>query len=1301
MMNDGGIEQMKGYIFEYYKYVRYLRDSLDDLRSVLRYAEAEHSALTYGDYDRLKINVVTDFSRYRDLSIQAKTWVGNRQSILLYELNDNPPYEFFESKTKYGFRSCKTGEENNHLFFALTEFNFRSELRDDEDYENLLKKAENCLKETVGLEGNNIDYMVLGSLGVFGIAVLWFSDQYTDILQCVNKVRMEHGKLFWAAHTTISKNPLAEGREDLEGKINEIKGKAFLQATIKKPFDKLGILKQIGVIKLTHTSGEYDVAIDMEASDVYRYFESEEIFDHDKDAYQNVFLQTHITLGEEPVELRTERADKKRARRGKVQRVNLEDVIKVYEEIRKLMEQTIDKTAGLIDTLDSLLCDYRYNVVSADNENWAKDFSYLFYKNLLYIEEILLMKEMCNEVFMDVLRSMMNNLKQQIFHVAESSILNYEIPKCHLRYTGQEDNVLFCYMGIIKDILWNAYQLESCNKQTEIIPLVTVDVVPIIESDLYFDKTYFVDKNEEDQNFKILSLNLPHVTFYDIPVYMQYMYHEIYHYIVPKDREVRDYHLGIVLTVIHFSNIMMEYLTEKFKGDKEKAAKIYEIIKPLLYTYIHQRYSEIHHALVETKEGKINNHAIVLVAETYKNMLWEYLSGPKGYEIWHGGLQVIWKGLEEKSEGLISWSDLMPIIGDNSGDMDKVKAFFAQKLDNSRKVWEKYGNREDFAEHLSKILDGIKETAADIPMIRFTNMPLDEYLLFYSNCLKNNLVKPEKIDLRNDLKELIRLGMVLNDYVKNREEIDSCAEKFRCKFVARFFSFSEKYGKTIWDKLKDLYQEADRWLVFFKKALSRYEVQYKLFSVHMQSILEQMDVKERLKDYDFIKKANIYFGGYREACQQYAVDLSKMWDNHLDGNDDLDVNMLYQAVNRKYENALFHENIKLFHIFQRQKSLLELKKMNDQNNNSKITVVESNKIAEHVSNGSFYLDTNINNQTVRDYLVYNMKDFWEKYMEIVERLENSCHRIFRRSYPLWYRGQDNQSYLLLPGSMRSNVDLKGKVNYLAQYQRKCFEEFKYRADGAPEIMDRSFFNASDYLTLMQHYSVSTTLMDWSEDVFAALYFALEKVLNHQKKEGEQDAAIFIFSPHLYNEARQYMMENEAGQTSCTEAAFRATMKTAGGFANRIPNIAAEYNEKMYDMFLLGNMEYESANSYGHSRKIELCGKEEMAYLPIAIYTSRLNPRIRAQSGIFLAYNLYAEPSKDVNGAYNYMALENIQKYYMEKCKRNIRKERFLYKIRIEKGGIAEIAKALYKMGISKERIYPELSSVGERINYVE
>lgn len=60
-------------------------------------------------------------------------------------------------------------------------------------------------------------------------------------------------------------------------------------------------------------------------------------------------------------------------------------------------------------------------------------------------------------------------------------------------------------------------------------------------------------------------------------------------------------------------------------------------------------------------------------------------------------------------------------------------------------------------------------------------------------------------------------------------------------------------------------------------------------------------------------------------------------------------------------------------------------------------------------------------------------------------------------------------------------------------------EFKYRADGTPEVMDCSYYGISDHLSLMQYYGVYTNLMDWSEDAFTGLYFVSEKLIIHEKQ----------------------------------------------------------------------------------------------------------------------------------------------------------------------------------------------------------
>ena len=123
---------MKGYIFEYYKYVRYPGKSLKDIGKALHYDKAERSILTFGEFDRLMVNNIKAIERYRDLSSLAKYWIGNRQSILLYSFSEETPflYEDENGQEEWGFRDSESGEWDRHLFWALTELPFRNELRE-------------------------------------------------------------------------------------------------------------------------------------------------------------------------------------------------------------------------------------------------------------------------------------------------------------------------------------------------------------------------------------------------------------------------------------------------------------------------------------------------------------------------------------------------------------------------------------------------------------------------------------------------------------------------------------------------------------------------------------------------------------------------------------------------------------------------------------------------------------------------------------------------------------------------------------------------------------------------------------------------------------------------------------------------------------------------------------------------------------------------------------------------------------------------------------------------------------------
>ncbi|WP_379968275.1 FRG domain-containing protein [Ectobacillus sp. sgz5001026] len=106
---------------------------------------------------------------------------------------------------------------------------------------------------------------------------------------------------------------------------------------------------------------------------------------------------------------------------------------------------------------------------------------------------------------------------------------------------------------------------------------------------------------------------------------------------------------------------------------------------------------------------------------------------------------------------------------------------------------------------------------------------------------------------------------------------------------------------------------------------------------------------------------------------------------------------------------------------------------------------------------------------------------------------------------LWYRGQSKNSekYKLLPSSYRDNVN--------DNYEEDFYMKFKAKAVPFLEKEPQSFWG---WLFIMQHHGVPTRLLDWSEDAFIALMFALE----HRSSEDkiEYDAVVWCLNPLKLN-----------------------------------------------------------------------------------------------------------------------------------------------------------------------------------------
>lgn len=1309
---------MYGYIFEYFQYIRYTKDSLRGIENVMDYPAAEKTFVTFGDFDRLKVNKITDISRFRDLSELAKKWIGNKQSLIFYTLDDEPSFSYKEDNENIGFWNNSENVYDEHLFFAVTEFPFLSMSREKkEDYEGFIARTKSELSDAIDKQlGKNcsLSYMIMGNLGTFGISVIWFADQFTDVLNIVNTIKMTKKGSFLSAHTIFSKNPCAD-----KNKISNIKGKCLVQFTLKNGLpEDMKYPKSVKVYDVMHTCGQYDIVLQMKANKAYSLFEDNDKLNHDKDVYQKEILQTKVTLCKDMLPGKHYTTNTQCNTEGITDAWSkkLKEIQDLSNEIREILKKEVNKSAGIVDTFDTLVCDYRYNVLSAVNEIWREDFSHMFNSNLQCIKEMLDFYKSTSTYdseMLDTLRTLMNNLKQQIFHITEANSLNFEIPKSHLRYTGQEDSILFCYMGIIKEIIRTAYQLESRNFQSEIVPIVTVDTVPIIKSDLYFDKTllYENDFSQPDQKVKILAVNLPHVSFYDISTYMTYLYHEVYHYIVPRDREKRDVLLGMYLSSIYYKYVLKDFLKVVLKQDI--LGDILDYLLPALNNIIVKNYEREIHAKLIAQNNATNKDCVFFISNVYANHLQNFLK--QDLKDWMNQecsfFSIIVQELNEhmeNSDSVFSYQNMASDLDIDKSIVQQIKQLLKEQDTNNRKSI--VTDCEQLNILIQEILNGIKEVYADIPMIEFCNMSLDEYIIYYINCQKNLLRNPDALSFKNEKKELVRLTMVYEYFQRKGESWDKTVYKrLQEIFWAQNIKIHENDKDiNIRNKFLLLSNELERWIkkIYLEVENKKEDV---LFWHHniVYDILEDASIIDRACGYNFHATCNICFTPNKVALQEYGRMLRRLQKEKC-GMNIGEIWRKYEKQVKKFEETIFKNNIKLINLFQKETTLESLSEQNEKHNNTKRNRWSNNNIEKNKFGFSNCLVlSKLSDRTYPDSgkaieiqgaRAYNVSDLINNMEKFTSKLNiDQALVLGEKNYPLWYRGQENASYGLLPTNMRVTDARKEEFQYLAQYQRHLFEEFKYRADGAPEILGGARFSYSDYLALMQHYEMHTNLLDWSEDAFTGIFFALEKLIMKERATAEADASMCIFSPYLYNCAREQMISESSkcligliDKDSALEASIRTLNKSIG----KIPNISTIYNEDFFDVFILGNSKYEDSERYGYREKIKLSGTREIAFLPIAVNTSRLNPRMRSQSGMFLAYNLYTEPS--IDEGYSYMELEKIQSYYLNECRAADRKQ-FLYKIIIERSAASSIANAFRALGLSKERVYPELANVGKRI----
>jgi len=118
-------------------------------------------------------------------------------------------------------------------------------------------------------------------------------------------------------------------------------------------------------------------------------------------------------------------------------------------------------------------------------------------------------------------------------------------------------------------------------------------------------------------------------------------------------------------------------------------------------------------------------------------------------------------------------------------------------------------------------------------------------------------------------------------------------------------------------------------------------------------------------------------------------------------------------------------------------------------------------------------------------------------------------------FSLWYRGHGNHVYHLIPTLYRHFLKEKISLNLLRKKERLLLEEFAVKNYARyPYKLPE---NTCLWMSIMQHYGVSTRLLDWSDNLLTAMFFALEAYFKNPNDSSTKIPCLWILDPLKLND----------------------------------------------------------------------------------------------------------------------------------------------------------------------------------------